>query len=140
MAKIKTKKEVKDAIKAEKIKKNEIIEQKRSEISELEQFFVNGTINDMENKLETIKEQKVNEMMEYAKSHERTIYNLKTGDAIGTRVDMNPLVVNNLFFKTICPLGCKVPMYNAEKLSLIYDYYLYLITEVNDKIGNFPSS
>jgi len=140
MAKIKTKKEINDAIKAEKNKKNEIIEQKRCEISELEQFFVNGTVNDISTKLETIKQEKVNQMIEYAKSHEKTIYNLKTGDAIGTRVEMNPLVVNNLFFKTICPIGCKVPVYNAEKLSLIYDYYLYLITEVNDKIGNFPSS
>ena len=53
---------------------------------------------------------------------------------------MNPLVVNNLFFKSICPLGSKIPLYNAEKLALVYDYYLYLITEVNDKIGDFPSS
>ena len=31
-------------------------------------------------------------------------------------------------------------MYNAEKLGLVFDYYMYLISEVNDKIGNYPSS
>ena len=140
MAKIKTKKEIKDAIKAEENKKNEIVVQKKSEISELEQFFVNGTIDDISNKLEIIKKERVEEMLEYADNHLQPIFNFKTGDEIGQRVDMNPLVVNNLFFKSICPLGCKIPMYNAEKLSLVYEYYLYLITEVNDKIGNFPSS
>lgn len=140
MAKVQTKKEKKDAATEAKLKKNEIITQQRSELSELEQFFANGTVNDIDTKLEVIKQEKVNQMIEYAKQHEKDIYNLKTGDVIGTRVDMNPLVVNNLFFKTICPIGCKVPVYTPEKLSLIYDYYLYLLTEVNDKIGNFPSS
>ena len=124
-----------------KIKKEENIKEQETklQVQDLEQFFVNGTVLDVNDKLEELKEQKVNEMIEYAKTHEKPIFN-KDGDVIAVRVDMNPLVVNNVFFKTINPLGNKIPMYNAEKLALIYDYYLYLVTEVNDKIGNFPSS
>lgn len=124
-----------------KIKKEVNIKEQETklQVQDLEQFFVNGTVLDVNDKLEELKEQKVNEMIEYAKAHEKPIFN-KDGDVIAVRVDMNPLVVNNVFFKTINPLGNKIPMYNAEKLALIYDYYLYLVTEVNDKIGNFPSS
>ena len=120
-----------------KVNENEIITQ--NEVRDLEQFFVNGAIVDINDKLEELKTQKVNEMIEYAEGHEKPIYN-KQGDVVGMRVVSNPLVVNNLFFKSICPLGNKIPLYNAEKLALVYDYYLYLITEVNDKIGDFPSS
>lgn len=124
-----------------KIKKEENIKEQETklQVQDLEQFFVNGTVLDINAKLEEIKEKKVNEMIEYAEEHEQNIYN-KDGDVVGSYVKLNPLVVNNLFFKTINPLGNKIPMYNAEKLALIYDYYLYLVTEVNDKIGNFPSS
>jgi len=122
-----------------KIKEHEISIVKQNDIRDLEQFFANGTIIDINDKLEALKEQKVNEMIEYANTHQKEIFN-RQGDIVGTKVVSNPLVVNNLFFKSICPLGNKIPLYNAEKLALIYDYYLYLITEVNDKIGDFPSS
>lgn len=114
--------------------------QVQNDVRDIEQFFVNGTVEDINTKLEEIKQEKVYQMIEYAKKHEKPIYNFKTGDIIDTTIEMNPLVVNNMFFKSICPLGNKIPLYNAEKLALVYDYYLYLLTEVNDKIGNFPSS
>ena len=124
-----------------KVKKEENVKEQemKLQVQDLEQFFVDGTVLDINTKLEELKEQKVNEMIEFASKHEKPIYN-KDGDEIDTYVEVNPLVVNNYFFKSICPLGNKIPIYNAEKLALVYDYYLYLITEVNDKIGNFPSS
>lgn len=124
------KKEVKDTIKELQV---------QNEIRDLEDFYVNGTIVDVNEKLEELKIQKTTEMIQYAQQHEKPIYN-KDGDVIDSKVVMNPVVVNNLFFKSICPLGNKIPIYNAEKLALIYEYYLYLVTEVNDKIGDFPSS
>lgn len=126
---------------SKKIKKEENVKEQemKLQVQDLEQFFVDGTVLDINTKLEELKEQKVNEMIKYAETHEQKIYNSE-GDVVGSYVKLNPLVVNNLFFKTINPLGNKIPMYNAEKLALIYDYYLYLVTEVNDKIGNFPSS
>lgn len=106
---------------------------------DLENFFVNGTVNDIMSKLDIIKEEKVNEMIEYATKHQKPIYD-KDGEIQEYIVNVNPIVVSNSFFKSLSPLGSKVPIYNAEKLALIYDYYLYLLTEVNDKIGDFPAS
>ena len=125
-----------------KIKKEENIKEQETklQVQDLEQFFVNGTVLDINTKLEELKEQKVNEMVEYTESHKKPCKWNEEGEPTSFEIQINPLVINNIFFKTINPLGNKIPMYNAEKLALVYDYYLYLITEVNDKIGNFPSS
>ena len=112
----------------------------QAQVRDLESFFVNGTVDDINTNLEIIKQEKVNEMIEYARKHEKPCKWSKDGDELDYKVDLNPLVINNMFFKSICPLGNKIPIYNAEKMALVYDYYLYLITEVNDKIGNFPPS
>ena len=55
-------------------------------------------------------------------------------------VKINPLVITNYFFKPIIPITSQEPVYNAEKLGMVFDYYCELLAEVNDKIGNFPSS
>lgn len=115
------------------------MEAEKLELRELENFYVNGTIEDVNQKIEQLKEQKVNEIIKYAKDHEKEILN-KDGDVVGHRVECNPLVVSNIFFKSICPLSNAMPKYNAEKLGMVYDYYTYLVTEVNEKIGNYPSS
>lgn len=115
------------------------METEKMELRELENFYVNGTIEDVNQKIEELKEQKVNEIIKYAKDHEKEIFN-KDGDVVGHRVEYNPLVVSNVFFKSICPLSNAMPKYNAEKLGMVYDYYTYLVTEVNEKIGNYPSS
>ena len=138
------KKKTKSEIKKEEM---EIIEQKQittlekqQNIRELENFFVNGTVSDITNTLETLKNEKINQMVEYARSHEKPIINFKTNEVVDVKVEMNPIVINNMFFKTICPLGSKTPLYNAEQMALLYEYYLELVTQVNDKIGDFPTS
>ena len=115
------------------------METEKMELRELENFYVKGTVEDVNQKIEELKEQKVNEIIKYAKDHEKEIFN-KDGDVVGHRVEYNPLVVSNVFFKSICPLSNAMPKYNAEKLGMVYDYYTYLVTEVNEKIGNYPSS
>lgn len=115
------------------------METEKMELRELENFYVNGTVEDISKKIEELKEQKVEQMIEYAESHQKPIVS-KSGLVVGTEVDYNPLVISNVFFKSICPISNAVPRYNAEKLGLVYEYYTYLITEVNDKIGNYPSS
>ena len=32
------------------------------------------------------------------------------------------------------------PVYNSEKLALVFQYYMFILTKINDKIGNYPSS
>lgn len=113
---------------------------KQNEVRELEQFMTNGTVDDLMNKLEVIKNEKVDQMIAYAGNNTVPCKWDKDGAPIDYTVKINPTVIKNTFFKSIVPFGNKIPEYNAEKLAMVYDYYLYLITEVNDKIGNYPSS
>lgn len=122
-----------------KDKNQAIREQNKIAVRELEEFYVNGTINDITKTIDTLKEEKVNEMIDYASKHEKFIYN-KDGDIIDNYVEVKPIVISNYFFRSICPLHNKVPIYNAEKLGIVFEYYNYLISEINDKIGNYPPS
>jgi hypothetical protein len=44
---------------------------------------------------------------------------------------MNPYLVSLFFFKTINPLTSVEPEYSPEKLSIVWDLYMYLIEQVN---------
>ena len=122
-----------------KDKNQEIRVQNKVAVRELEEFYVNGTISDMTKVLDTLKEEKVNEMIKYAEEHKKYIYN-KDGDIIDDYVEVKPIVISNYFFRSISPLHNKIPIYSAEKLGIVFEYYNYLISEINDKIGNYPPS
>lgn len=121
-------------------KKQALAVERQEQTRELEQFMTNGTIDDLLDKLESIKDKKVDEMIAYAGNNTVPCKWDRDGVPIEYTVKINPTVIKNNFFKPIVPFGNRIPDYNAEKLALVYDYYLYLITEVNDKIGNYPSS
>ena len=123
-----------------KQKNYEIQKQNQNELRELEQFYIEGKVDTM---LDTIKEKKeelVKEMIKYHDKHLKGCKWNREGEPIAWEVNINPLVINNYFFKSIIPIGCQEPVYNAEKLSMVFDYYCELLAEVNDKIGNYPSS
>lgn len=118
----------------------EIQKENQNEIRKLEQFYVEGKIDNM---LETIQERKealVKDMIEYAKNHTEPVKWDKDGCVLARAVMINPIVVANTYFKPIIPISSQEPLYNAEKLGMVFDYYCEILAEVNDKIGNFPSS
>ena len=117
---------------------NQIIEQNK--VRELEEFYVNGTIQDLLPKIQAKKEELVQQMIEYAKKHQVECKWTKDGDPIDWKIEINPLIINNYFFKPITPIMGQEPIYNAETLGMVFDYYCDILAEVNDKIGNYPSS
>lgn len=124
-------------------KKRVITEEEVEEVNktrELEQFYSENKVDNMLERIEEEKERITKEMIEYANKHTEAVKWTRDGDIIAEEVKINPLVVSNYFFKPIISIGSVEPEYNAEKLALVFDYYCYLITEVNDKIGKFPSS
>lgn len=125
-----------------KTKENNIEIQKENQnnLRELEQFYVEGKVENMLTTIQEKKEQLVQDMIDYAKKHEVECKWTKDGDPIDWKVEINPLVISNYFFKPIIPITSQEPIYNAEKLGMVFDYYCELLAEVNDKIGNFPSS
>ena len=112
----------------------------QNELRDLEQFYTEGKVDNMLAEVEKKKEELVSEMIHYADTHTKPCKWDKEGDPIAYKVDMNPLVINNYFFKSIIPIQSQEPQYNAEKLALVFDYYCDILAEVNDKIGYFPSS
>lgn len=118
----------------------DIQKQNQNDLRELEQFYVDGTVSDLLPKIQEKKEEMVNNMIEYAKNHKKPCKWDKEGKEISFYIDVNPLVISNYYFKPIIPITSQEPIYNAEKLGIVFDYYCELIYEVNDKIGHFPSS
>lgn len=111
----------------------------KNTIRDVEEFYANGFIENLEEKINQSKDIIVNEMVEYAKKNKKEIFD-KNGNIVGEEVKFNPLVINNMFFKPITKSSCFVPKYNAEKLAVLFDYYNYLIENINENIGTFPSS
>ena len=114
--------------------------EEQNQVRELEQFYTSSKVDNM---LDTINEKKqeiIEEMVTYRENHLRPSSFDEDGNVTSYTVNINPLVINNYFFKPITPITSQEPVYNAETLGIIFDYYCELIANVNDKIGYFPSS
>ena len=123
------------------IEKNREIQKKnQNELRDLEQFYTEGKIDNMLSNIEKRKKELVEDMIKYANNHTKPVKWDREGDPVAFETKINPLVVSNYFFKSIVPISSQEPVYNAEKLSMVFDYYCEILSEVNDKIGNFPSS
>ncbi len=113
---------------------------KQNDVRALEQFYTEGKVDTMLTTIQEKKEHLGQDMIECAEQHKEAVKWNKDGCILAREVKINPLVISNYFFKPIIPLSSQEPIYNAEKLAMVYDYYCELLYEVNDKIGNFPSS
>ena len=120
--------------------KYEIEKEQQNQIRDLEQFYVDGKVDDMLASIESRKNELIKDMVAYAKRHKTANKRDKYGNPLDWAVEINPIVITNTIFKPIIPITSQEPIYNAEKLGMVFDYYCELLTEVNDKIGNFPSS
>lgn len=122
------------------MKSKEIQLNKKTQVKELEQDYINDMVKKMPEYIKIQKEKIVKEITEYAKNNVVAYKWDKEGNPIAYKTKVNPLVINNYFFKSITNINCVEPIYSPEQLGLIYDYYCFLITEINDKIGYFPPS
>ena len=123
-----------------KEKNNEIQLSNQNKLRELEQMYVENKIDTMFETIEQKKEELVTDMINYANEHKKPVKWNKDGIPIGEKIEINPLVINNYFFKSIVPITSQEPEYNGEKLGMVFDYYCEILAEINDRIGNFPSS
>ena len=112
----------------------------QNNLRDLEQFYNENKVDNMLAIIDQKKEQICNEIIEYAEQNAKPCKWDKDGNVLQYDTKIKPIVINNYFFKPIVPIGNVEPMYNAEKLSMVFDYYCYILAEVNDKIGDFPSS
>ena len=122
------------------MKNKEIMLKNKNELKNLEQEYINDKILQMPKYLETQKEKITKEIIEYANNHTIPCKWDKEGNPIAYKVQLNPLVITNYFFKPITNISCVEPIYSPEQLGLMFDYYCYLVAEINEKIGSFPTS
>lgn len=119
----------------------EIQKSNQNDLRDLEQFYTENKVDSMFKNIELQKEIITNEITVFAETNRKPTDWNEFGEPIAfTMKEVNPLVINNYFFKPITPITCQEPIYNAEKLGMVFDYYCHILAEVNDKIGNFPSS
>ena len=118
----------------------EIMKKNQNDVRQLEQLYNTGKIDNMLEKIEERKTELVEEMIKYRERHLIPKEWDNDGNITRYEVNVNPLVITNYFFKSITPITSQEPIYNAEKLGMVYDFYCELVAEVNDKIGYFPSS
>ena len=123
-----------------KEKNQEIVNKNKNELRELEQFYTTNKVDTMLDTIEKKKEALIQDMIKYHDDHLEECQWNKDGDPINWEVKINPLVITNYFFKPITPITSQEPIYNAEKLGMVFDYYCDILANVIDKIGNFPSS
>lgn len=123
-----------------KEKNLEIQKTNQNKLRDLEQLYVEGKIDNMFQNIEEKKQELVKDMIKYAEEHTKPCKWDKEGGELDYIVEINPLVINNYFFKSIVPITSQEPEYNGEKLGMVFDYYCEILAEINDKIGNFPSS
>lgn len=118
----------------------EIQKETQNNLRELEKGYIEYKIDNMFENIEKRKEELVKDMVKYAEEHTKECKWTRDGDPVDWKVEINPLVITNYFFKPIIPITSQEPQYNAEKLGMVFDYYCEILAEINDKIGNFPSS
>lgn len=118
----------------------EIQKKNQNDLRDLEQFYVEGKVDNMLATIQEKKDELVKDMIKYHDSHLKECKWDKDGNPVAWKVDISPLVINNYFFKPICPITSQEPVYNAEKLGMVFDYYCDILAEVNNQIGNYPSS
>lgn len=124
------------AKKSEFQSKNDYIMLKnKNDVKELENFYVNSTIDtkNLQLLVEERKEEIVNKLVEFQNNY----IQIKV-DANGNQTKIvNPYLVSTYFFKSVNPLSNTEPLYSSEKLAIVWDIYMYLIEQVNLNITTF---
>ena len=112
----------------------------KTQVKKLEQDYIDDMVKKMPQYIETQKVKIIKEITDYAEKNVVACKWDKEGNPVAYKTKVNPIVINNYFFKPITNINCVEPLYSPEQLGLIYDYYCFLVAEINDKIGYYPPS
>lgn len=123
-----------------KSKNLEIKKENQNELRKLEEFYNTNKVDEMMSEIEEKKNELIAQMNEYSSRHTVACKWDDDGNPIAYKTRINPLIITNYFFKPITPISSQEPVYNAERLGMVFDYYCDILAEVNDRIGDFPSS
>jgi len=124
----------------QKQKNKEIMLNNKTQLRELEQNYIDDKIAQLPTYVEQQKKIITQEITKYAQEHKVPCKWNEFGEVVEWKIQLSPLVITNYFFKPITNITSVEPIYSAEELGIVFDYYCYILANINDKIGNFPSS
>lgn len=111
------------------------IMENKNKLIDLEKFYVNGKLDNLEELCELKKEELVKKIEEYEKLMTIEEYDEEGNVIFSAKKAYNPYLVSTYFFKSVNPLANIEPEYSSEKLSIVWNLYMYLIEQVNINIG-----
>lgn len=114
--------------------KSKAIEDKL-EVRELQNFYVNSTISNLPELIDERKKDLLHKFTSYVNNNSRTRYT-KDGNPYKV-LNVNPVIINKYFFSSLNPLSGYQPMYSQETLSIVFNLYEDICSQVNEKIGNY---
>lgn len=115
---------------------NKLIQAKNKQnLAQLEQFYVNSTLDNIDEVINERKNEIVGKLVEYKEKYTKFTTD-KKGNPI-QMLDMKPYLISSYFFKSINPIGNIEPEYSPEKLAIVFDLYMYLVEQVNAELCDF---
>lgn len=105
----------------------------KQNVVDLENFYVNATMDNLPQIVEKKKSEIVEQLNTFQEQHVEVAY-----DKYGNEMKkVNPYLVSTYFFKSVNPLANTEPEYSSEKLSIVWSLYMYLVEQVNMNIAPF---
>lgn len=109
----------------------------KNEIVNLQKFYVNGKLENLEELVQKRKEKLIEDICEYKNLYEEDILD-KDGFPTGkTKLIVHPHTVSHYFFRSINNLHNIEPQYSGEHLSVLWDLYSEMVDEVNINLAEF---
>lgn len=105
----------------------------KKELRELEKNYVEEVLGDINKAIESKRKEIESKLIEYSETHK---VKKRTKDGVEYEVaNVNPIVIQKYFFKSISPMMNIEPTYNAEKLGIVWDLYEEMIEKISTNIG-----
>lgn len=105
----------------------------KKELRELEKNYVEEILGDINKAIENKRKEIEKKLIEYSETHK---VKKRTKDGVEYEVaNVNPIVIQKYFFKSISPMMNIEPTYNAEKLGIVWDLYEEMIEKISTDIG-----
>ena len=99
---------------------------KKQDLIDLEKFYVDAKLDNLNELVEAKKQELINKLTEISQD-----------EKFKDKFLGNTYLISTYFFKTINPLPSIEPEYSSEKLSIVWQLYMYLVEQVNINIGAF---
>jgi hypothetical protein len=109
----------------------------KQEIVELQKFYVNSQMTNLEELVKNRKEKLISDIQEYKLLYEEDILDSEGFPTGRTKLPITPHVLSTYFFRSINNLHNIEPQYSGEHLSILWDLYSDMVNEVNIKLTEF---